>query len=56
MLGAMLGHVVEQDPAVGFLVIATYVEDIPRGLQHHGDAVQFRMAGMKDVTAHVTPS
>ena len=52
----MLRHVVEQDPAVGFLVIAAYVEDIPRRLQHDSNSVQLRVTGVKDVTAHVKPS
>ena len=56
ILVAMFCHVVEQDSLVGFLVIAAYVEDIPSGLQHDRDAVQFRMAAMKNVTAHVRPS
>jgi hypothetical protein len=35
----MLGHIVQQDPAVSLLVIAANVENISRGLQHDGDAV-----------------
>jgi hypothetical protein len=38
-LVAMLRHIVQQDPAVGLLVIAANVEDISRSLQHDGDAV-----------------
>ena len=52
----MLCHVVEQDPAFSFFVIAAYVEDIPRRLQHDGYTVQLRMTGVEDVTAHVKPS
>lgn len=56
ILVAMLCHVVKQDSLVSFLVIAAYVEDIPSGFEHDSDAVEFRMAGMKNVTAHITPS
>ncbi len=53
---AMLRHVVQQDPVIGLLVIAANVDDISRGLQHDSDAVQLRMTGVKDVTAHVKPN
>ena len=53
---AMLRHIVQQEPAVGLLVIAANVDDISRGLQHDSDAVQLRMTGVKDVTAHFKPS
>jgi len=53
---AMLRHIVQQDPAVGLLVIAANVDDISRGLQHDSDAVQLRMTGVKDVAAHVKPN
>jgi len=36
---AMLRHIVQQEPAVGLLVIAANVEDIFRSLQHDSDAV-----------------
>lgn len=52
----MLRHVVQQDPVIGLLVIAANVDDISRGLQHDSDAVQLRMTGVKDVTAHVKPN
>jgi hypothetical protein len=35
----MLRHIVQQEPAVGLLVIAANVEDIFRSLQHDSDAV-----------------
>jgi hypothetical protein len=38
-LVAMLRHIVQQDPAVGLLVITANVEDISRSLQDDGDAV-----------------
>ena len=53
---AMLRYIVQQHPAIGLLVIAANVEYISCSLQHDRDAVQLRMTGVKDVTAHFKPS
>lgn len=48
----MLGHVMQEYPLGGLLVVTADIKDVPGGFEHDRNAVEFRMAGVKHVTGH----
>ena len=50
--GVMDAHVQEVYASCVLTVITPHVGAGPVGFEHHGDAVQFRMAGVEDMAAH----